>query len=249
MEEHNLQAQTGTRNTQDNSKGKTVNNHNRRYTLNVQSDGLLLLLLVLLGVGFLLIVQPWQKSSDSKPQEIKLVVETSPESHPPTPMLSRPESARGPRPKLDPVAGAPKVKLAATDSPAVIFARIARGLPKLSKVYKAEFVSKKPEILRDNGTKQLAAWRINVSYDMSTYEQVARVMNDALSAVAKTSAEGVTFDMGGKNSALPKNKKVFPDNLDYDDHGTIDQSDLYTQAEFGTCGNLQKGSVRVIVKT
>ena len=83
-------------------------------------------------------------------------------------MLSRPESARGPRPQLEPVAGAPSVKPARIDSPAVIFARIARGLPKLSKVYKAEFVTKKHEILRDNGTKKLAAWRINVSYDLNT---------------------------------------------------------------------------------
>ena len=29
MDEHNLQAQTGTGNTQDNSKGKTVNNHEK----------------------------------------------------------------------------------------------------------------------------------------------------------------------------------------------------------------------------
>lgn len=156
-------------------------------------------------------------------------------------LLSRPQSARGPRDQLEPVSGAQIAKPEATNSPAVIFARFARKLPELSKVYKAEFVSKKPEILRDNGTKKLVAWRINVSYDLSTYQQVAREMNEALSAVAKASAEGLTFNSNDGSYKRLGDKRIFAHGIEREDSQTIKSSTMYSQAEFGEAGYMNLG--------
>lgn len=103
MEENNLQAQSGHDNVQDNSKGKKIHNDERKYDIHVGNKNhsswvihagtfgelsvIAVVAIVVIFAGLVMVIQPWQKSSDSKPQEIKLVVEPSHPSHPPTPQL------------------------------------------------------------------------------------------------------------------------------------------------------------------
>jgi hypothetical protein len=157
-------------------------------------------------------------------------------------MLSRPVSTRSAHISVEEKAGSISPAPSGKDSPAIVFAKAARHLPSLSTVYKAEFVSKKPEILRDNGTKKLAAWRINVSYDKSTMETLTRVMDTALSSVAVSSAEGVSFDTNGGKSRAPKTQRIFASNIDYDDKHTIEAVKIYTEAQFGNTGVVEYGN-------
>lgn len=152
--------------------------------------------------------------------------------------VSAPEATRSAKVKIDPADA--MAKPAAPTSPAVTFAKTAQHLPPLSQLYKAEFESPTPTIIRDNGTKLLVAWRIHVSYDRAIFDGAfSRVMENALVSVAKASAQGLRLSTQRGDGVLRDSRRVFGSNLEHEDFQSVEAKSIFTEASFGTMGGLE----------
>lgn len=151
----------------------------------------------------------------------------------------------GPLPVPGPPPGPIQVKPPvppAPPSPAVTLMRSVRNLPGLDLIYSAKVTTPKPEIVRNDGTKLLAVWRVALAYDRRTFDDtLIRTLDSGLSAIAKATAGGITFSTNGATWQPPDNRRVFG-TLRPLDVVAVDAYPAYAQSRFGDLGAFQWGN-------